>query len=143
VTPGPQTARPNLGRWAPGHQPPTGAWRGPQIAIAVLFGVRPETINERIRDIRQLLDQAGHAIQSGPHRLASLEDLHSLATAAEITVPPEIKTSCQAHRFGSALVSHGSSSISLTSVGPARGVREAVGHRHDRSLLQSMAAMKQ
>jgi len=66
----------------------------PQVAIAILFSVRPETINKRIRDIRQLLDQAGHTIQPGPHRLASLDDLCSLATAAEITVPPEIKTAC-------------------------------------------------
>ena len=66
----------------------------PQVAIAVLFSVRPETINKRIRDIRQLLDQAGHTIQPGPHRLARLDDLYSLATAAEITVPPEIKTAC-------------------------------------------------
>jgi hypothetical protein len=66
----------------------------PQVAIATLLGVRPETINRRIRDIRQLLDQAGHAIQPGPHRHASLDDLYSLATAAEITLPPEIKTAC-------------------------------------------------
>jgi hypothetical protein len=66
----------------------------PQVAIAVLFSVRPETINKRIRDIRQLLDQAGHTIQPGPHRLTSLDDLYTLATAAEITVPPEIKTAC-------------------------------------------------
>jgi Rhodopirellula transposase DDE domain len=66
----------------------------PQVAIAALFSVRPETINKRIRDIRQLLDQAGHTIQPGPHRLASLDDLCPLATAAEITVPPEIKTAC-------------------------------------------------
>ena len=49
----------------------------PQVAIAALFSVRPETINKRIRDIRQLLDQAGHTIQPGPHRLASLDDLYS------------------------------------------------------------------
>jgi hypothetical protein len=66
----------------------------PQVAIATLLGVRPETINRRIRDIRQLLDQAGHTIHPGPHRLASLDDLYSLATAAEITLPPEIKTAC-------------------------------------------------
>jgi len=66
----------------------------PQVAIAVLFSVRPETINKRIRDIRQLLNQAGHTIQPGPHRLASLDDLYNLATAAEITAPPEIKTAC-------------------------------------------------
>jgi hypothetical protein len=62
--------------------------------VAALFSVRAETINKRIRDIRQLLDQAGHHIQPGPHRLASLDDLYSLAAAAEITLPPEIKTAC-------------------------------------------------
>ena len=66
----------------------------PQVAIAALLSVRPETINKRIRDIRQLLDQAGHAIQPGPHRLASLDDLYSLAAARGITVTPEIKTAC-------------------------------------------------
>ena len=40
----------------------------PQVAIAALFGVRPETVNKRIRDIRQLLGQAGHTIQPSPHR---------------------------------------------------------------------------
>jgi hypothetical protein len=66
----------------------------PQVAIAVLFSVRPETVNKRIRDLRQLLDQAGHTIQPGPHRLATLDDLYNLATAEGITVPPEIKTAC-------------------------------------------------
>ena len=37
----------------------------PQTAIAALSGVRPETVNKRIRDIRQLLDQAGYTIQPG------------------------------------------------------------------------------
>jgi hypothetical protein len=32
--------------------------------------------------------------EPAPHRLASLDDLYSLATAAEITVPPEIKAAC-------------------------------------------------
>ena len=66
----------------------------PQVAIAVLFGVRPETINKRIRDIRQLLEQAGSAIAPGPHRLASLNDLHRLAAAAGIVIPSETKTAC-------------------------------------------------
>ena len=66
----------------------------PHVAIATLFSVRPETINRRIRDIRQLLDQAGHAIQPGPHQLASLDDLYNLTTAEGITIPPEIKTAC-------------------------------------------------
>ncbi len=66
----------------------------PQAAIAALFSVRPETINKRIRDIRQLLGQAGHVIQPGPRRLASLEDLLSLAAAEGIIAPSEIKTAC-------------------------------------------------
>ena len=66
----------------------------PQVAIAALFSVRPETINRRIRDVRQLLDQAGHAIQSGPYRLASLDELYSLGVAEGIAIPAEIKTAC-------------------------------------------------
>jgi hypothetical protein len=66
----------------------------PQVAIAALFSVRPETINKRIRDIRQLLNQAGHAIQPGPRRLTSLDDLHRLAAAEGIVIPSEIKTAC-------------------------------------------------
>jgi transposase len=66
----------------------------PQVAVAALFGVRPETVNKRIRDIRQLLDQAGHAIQPGPHHLASLDDLYQLARSTGIAIQPEIKTAC-------------------------------------------------
>ena len=66
----------------------------PQVAIATLFSVRPETISKRIRDIRQLLDQAGYTIQPGPHRLASLDDLPRLAAAEGITIAPKIKTAC-------------------------------------------------
>jgi hypothetical protein len=66
----------------------------PQVAVAALLNVRPETINKRIRDIRQLLEQAGYTIQPGPHRLASLEDLSNLAAAEGIMAPTEIKTAC-------------------------------------------------
>jgi transposase len=66
----------------------------PQAAVAALFSIHPVTISKRIRDIRQLLDEAGHTIQPGPHRLASLDDLYNLAAAEEITMPPEIKTAC-------------------------------------------------
>jgi len=66
----------------------------PQVAIAALFGVHPETISRRIRDIRQLLGQAGHAIQPGPHRLASLDDLHALAESSGIAIQAETKTAC-------------------------------------------------
>ncbi len=66
----------------------------PQVAIAVLFSVRPETINKRIRDVRRLLDQAGQVIQPGPHRLTRLDDLYKLAASEGIAIPPEIKTAC-------------------------------------------------
>ena len=66
----------------------------PQVAIAALFSVRPETISKRIPDIRQLLDQAGHTIQPGPHRLANLDDLHELAGAEGLSIPSEINTAC-------------------------------------------------
>jgi len=56
----------------------------PQAAIAALLGVRPETVSNRIRDIRELLDQAGTTIQPGPHRLATLEDLHDFARSIGI-----------------------------------------------------------
>ncbi|WP_196218142.1 ISAzo13-like element transposase-related protein, partial [Streptomyces blattellae] len=64
----------------------------PQVAIARLFTVTPETINRRIRDIRQLLDTAGHVIHPADDRLTTLEDLYALASAAEITHPPNVKT---------------------------------------------------
>jgi hypothetical protein len=66
----------------------------PQVTIAALFSVRAETINRRIRDIRQLLDQAGHVIQPGPHRLTGLDDLTSFATTKGIPISSEIKTAC-------------------------------------------------
>jgi transposase len=66
----------------------------PQVAIAALFSVRPETINKRIRDIRQLLEQTRYTIQPGPHQLVSLNDLYSLTTTEGITLPSKIKTAC-------------------------------------------------
>jgi hypothetical protein len=57
----------------------------PQVAVAALFRVRPETVNKRIRDIRQILDQAGHVIQPASDRLANLDDLYNYATMAGIT----------------------------------------------------------
>lgn len=64
----------------------------PQLTVATLFNVRPETINRRIRDIRQLLHAAAHAIQPAKDRLATLDGLYNLASAAGITRPSEIKT---------------------------------------------------
>jgi Rhodopirellula transposase DDE domain len=63
----------------------------PQADIAALLRVHPKTISRRIRDIHQLLDQAGHSIQPTHHHLASLDDLCNLAAAEGIAIPPEIK----------------------------------------------------
>jgi hypothetical protein len=38
----------------------------PQVAIAALFSVRPKTVGKRIRDVRHLLEQAGHTIHPAP-----------------------------------------------------------------------------
>ncbi|WP_187645541.1 ISAzo13 family transposase [Streptomyces sp. TRM49041] len=63
----------------------------PQVAIACLFGVTPETINRRIRDIRQLLGTAGHNIHRTDQQLATLEQLYDHASTVGITVPLKIK----------------------------------------------------
>jgi hypothetical protein len=65
----------------------------PQVAIAALFGVRPETVNKRIRDVRQLLEQAGHTIQTAPNRLTKLDDLHELARSSGANKPGHDQTS--------------------------------------------------
>jgi hypothetical protein len=64
----------------------------PQLAVAALFGVRPETINRRIRDTRRLLQHADRATQPADCQLATLNDLYDLARTAGITPPPETKT---------------------------------------------------
>jgi hypothetical protein len=64
----------------------------PQVAIATLFDVRPETINKRIRYIRLLLDTTGHAIQPAAHTTATLNELYTLANTAGITHPTKTKT---------------------------------------------------
>jgi hypothetical protein len=64
----------------------------PQVAVAALFSVRPETINRRIRDTRDLLDQAGHTIEPTQQPLATLDDLYDLARTASITTPTRTTT---------------------------------------------------
>lgn len=64
------------------------------MALAALFTVRPETINRQLREIRQLLQQAGHTIQPSPHTIATIRDLYNYAAANGITMPPNIKTAC-------------------------------------------------
>ncbi|MFJ9445908.1 ISAzo13 family transposase [Kitasatospora sp. NPDC101235] len=60
----------------------------PQVAVARLFGVTPETVNRRIRDVRQLLQATGRTIKPVAPRLADVEALFELAS----TLPAEIKT---------------------------------------------------
>ena len=64
----------------------------PQITVAALFRVRPETINRRIRDTRDLLDQTGHTIEPAPQPLATLDDLYDLARTAGVTIPTRTTT---------------------------------------------------
>jgi hypothetical protein len=64
----------------------------PQVAVAALFNVRPETINKRIRDTRDLLNQAGHTIEPTQQPLATLDDLYDLARTEGITVPTRTTT---------------------------------------------------
>jgi len=64
----------------------------PQVAIAGMFTVRPETINKQLRGIRELLEQAGHTIQPAPDKIATIDDLYHYAVANGVTVPPNIKT---------------------------------------------------
>ncbi|MGR8007599.1 ISAzo13 family transposase [Streptomyces hypolithicus] len=64
----------------------------PQVAVATLFGVCPETINRRIRDIRQLLKTMEHTITAASCQLATLAHLYDHASAVGIALPPEIKT---------------------------------------------------
>ena len=65
-----------------------------QVAIAALFGVRPETINRRLREARELLETAGHSIESAGHRLTTLDDLHAFSATAGLTTPTETKSAC-------------------------------------------------
>jgi transposase len=64
----------------------------PQVAIAGLFTVRPETINKQLRRVRELLQQAGHTIQPDPNKITTIDDLYTYAAANGITTPPNIKT---------------------------------------------------
>ncbi|MCX4406769.1 transposase family protein [Streptomyces sp. NPDC059837] len=64
----------------------------PQVVIARLFAVTPETINRRLKDIRQLLQSADHTVQPTEPQLTTLDDLYDFARTAEITLPAEIKS---------------------------------------------------
>jgi len=59
----------------------------PQVAIAALLNIRPETINRHIRAAGDLLEQAGHTHPPAAQPLATLEDLYNLASTAGITIP--------------------------------------------------------
>ena len=63
----------------------------PQVTLAALFSVHPQTINRRIQDTRHLLEQAGHTIAPA-EPLATLDDLYELASTAGITIPTRTTT---------------------------------------------------
>jgi hypothetical protein len=64
----------------------------PQTTLATLLGVRPETLNRHIGDVRHLLRQAGHTITPSPHQLTTPGDLYRYAAAQGLTIPAKIKT---------------------------------------------------
>nr|WTB28905.1 ISAzo13 family transposase [Streptomyces sp. NBC_00830]WTB30192.1 ISAzo13 family transposase [Streptomyces sp. NBC_00830]WTB31052.1 ISAzo13 family transposase [Streptomyces sp. NBC_00830]WTB31926.1 ISAzo13 family transposase [Streptomyces sp. NBC_00830]WTB34203.1 ISAzo13 family transposase [Streptomyces sp. NBC_00830] len=64
----------------------------PQVAVARLFAVTPQTINRAIRKTHRLLDEIGHTIEPATTRLATLDDLADLAARLSITPTPKIKT---------------------------------------------------
>jgi hypothetical protein len=64
----------------------------PQVAVAALLRVRPETINRHIRNTRLLLEQAGHTLQTIEQPLTTLDELHDFASTAGITIPERITT---------------------------------------------------
>ena len=67
-------------------------FRLPQVAIARLFAVAPQTVNRRIRKTHQVLDEIRHTIPPAEHRLATLDELADLATHLGITPTSENKT---------------------------------------------------
>ncbi len=64
----------------------------PQVLIAPLFGVVPQSLNRAISQTRRLLDEARHTIEPTDTRLATLNDLTDLAIRHGMTPPSEIKT---------------------------------------------------
>ncbi|WP_405019050.1 ISAzo13 family transposase [Kitasatospora sp. NBC_00070] len=66
--------------------------RLPQVTIAPLFAVVPQSLNRVVSQTRRLLDEVGHTIEPADTRLATLDDLLGLAARHGITPPAEIKT---------------------------------------------------
>ncbi|MFG2919449.1 ISAzo13 family transposase, partial [Kitasatospora sp. NPDC048298] len=64
----------------------------PQVTIAPLFGMVPQSLNRAISQTRRLLAEAGYTIEPTDTRLATLNDLTNLAARHGITPPSEIKT---------------------------------------------------
>jgi hypothetical protein len=66
----------------------------PRHVIAWLTGTHPATIGQAISTTRPLLTQHQPQISPAPVRLRTPDDLIRYATAAGITLPPELKTAC-------------------------------------------------
>lgn len=64
--------------------------RLPQVAIAPLFAVVPQTLNRAISQTRRLLDEVGHTIEPTATRLATLDELIDLAAELGVTPTPQI-----------------------------------------------------
>ena len=62
-----------------------------QTALATLFAVRRETLNQYIQDTRRLLQKTGHTIPAGPDRLTTIDDLHTYAATRKIAAPKALK----------------------------------------------------
>lgn len=62
--------------------------------IADLFGVKPMTISNTVRQTRQLLAQVRHAIEPAGERLSTLADLADHATRTGLDIAEEIKSAC-------------------------------------------------
>ena len=66
----------------------------PQPVIGDLFGVSRMTINNAVRQTRQILAQIRHTIKPTDVRLTTLADLADHTDAAGLDITAEIKNAC-------------------------------------------------
>ena len=63
----------------------------PRPVLADLFGVAPNTIATAERQVKPLLERAGHTIEPAPTPLTTMADLTAYATSHGITLTPKTK----------------------------------------------------
>ena len=66
----------------------------PQPIIADLFDVKRMTINNAVRETRQLLTQIRHAIEPAAVRLHTVNDLAAHAATEGLDLTEELKSAC-------------------------------------------------